>query len=89
MVGGLLHLYPLLPLNLLCLLPAIIWSVYLLYSGLPVLLGTDRMRGMLMASSLLGIFFVAAVGLAALTMILWVLGLGPDLGFDWRSSVAG
>ena len=87
MVGGLLHLYPLLPLNLLCLIPAVVWSVYLLYTGLPVVMGTDSVRGMLMASSLLAGFFVAAIGLAGLTMMLWALGLGPDLGFSWRLSV--
>ncbi len=89
MVGGLLHLYPLLPLNLMLLIPAILWSCYLLYTGVPVLLETDVPRGMLMASSMLGVFFAAAIALAALTMIMWTLGLGPDIGFDWRSSVAG
>ncbi len=87
MLGGLLHLYPLLPLNLLLLLPAIILSVYLLYTGLPVLLNIDEYRGMLMASALLGVFFVAAVSFAGLIMFLWVLGAGPDLGFYWRHSI--
>ncbi len=89
MAGGALHLYPLLPLNLLCLIPAILWSAYLLYTGVPILLGIDTSRGMLMASAILGVFFVAAVALAALTMALWTHGIGPNIGFDWRSSVAG
>ena len=89
MIGGVLHLYPLLPLNLLCLIPAILWSAYLLYTGIPALFGIETSRGMLMASSILGVFFVAAIGLAALTMVLWTHGIGPDLGFDWRSAVAG
>lgn len=89
MLGGVLHLYPLLPLNLLFLIPAIIWSVYLLYTGVPKLLGTDQARGVLMASSVLGVLFVAVAALAMLTIILWVNGLGPDIGFDWRLSVEG
>jgi len=89
MAGGLLHLYPLLPLNLLFLVPAILWSAYLLYTGIPRLLGIDVDRGMLMATSVLGVFFVAAVALAAFTMILWTLGVGPDIGFHWRSTVGG
>ena len=89
MAGGLLHLYPLLPLNLLLLIPALIFSCYLLYTGLPALLQIDVPRGMLMASSMLGVFFAATLALAALTMIMWTLGLGPDIGFDWRSSIAG
>ena len=89
MVGGVLHLYPLLPLNLLLLIPAILWSAYLLYTGVPALLEIDVDRGMLMSTSILGVFFVAAVALAAFTMILWTLGLGPDIGLDWRSSIGG
>lgn len=84
MLGGLLHLYPLLPLNILALVPALIWSAYLLYAGVPVALGVDARRGMLMASSMLGVFFAAALGFAALTMILWAHGVGPDLGFNRR-----
>ncbi len=89
MLGGILHLYPLLPLNLLCLIPAMLWSAYLLYTGIPVLFGIDASRGMLMASAILGVFFVAVVALAGLTMVMWTHGVGPDIGFDWRSSVAG
>ncbi len=89
MAGGFLHLYPLLPLNLLCLIPALVWSAYLLFTGLPVLLGTDPGRGMLMAASVLAAVFSAAVALAAITMILWTHGAGPDIGFNWRSSVGG
>lgn len=87
MLGGLLHLYPLLPLNLLAIIPALIWSVYLLYTGLPLMLGVDSSRGMLMASAMLGVFFVGVVSIAVLTMILWVNGIGPDIGFDWQTSV--
>ena len=89
MTGGVLHLYPLLPLNLLCLIPAIIWSAYLLYTGIPVLFGIDASRGMLMASAIAGVFFVAVVALGGLTMVFWTHGIGPDIGFNWRSSVAG
>lgn len=89
MVGGVMHLYPFLPLNLLCLIPAILWSCYLLYTGIPVLFQIDASRGMLMASSVLGIFFVSAIAVASFTMMVWTLGLGPDIGFDWRFSVAG
>ena len=33
--GGVLHLYPQAGINLLALIPAIVWSAYLLYAGLP------------------------------------------------------
>lgn len=87
--GGVLHLYPHAGLNLLALIPAVVWSAYLLYAGLPIAFGLDSARGMLMASAVLSCLFVAAVGLLGLTMILWVSGLGPDIGFEWRSAVFG
>lgn len=87
MVGGVIHLYPQLGVNLMLLVPAMMWSTYLLYTGLPVALKTGADRGMLMATSMLGVFFVAANALMILTMALWTLGLGPDIGFDWRLSV--
>ena len=87
--GGVLHLYPQAGINLLALIPAVVWSAYLLYAGLPVVFGLDSARGMLMASAVLGCLLVAAVGLLGLTMILWVWGFGPEIGFEWRSAVFG
>ena len=82
-------MYPQAGLNLLALIPAVVWSAYLLYAGLPVVFGLDAARGMLMASAVLGCLLVAAVGLLGLTMILWVWGFGPEIGFEWRSAVFG
>ncbi|MGI9305860.1 MAG: Yip1 family protein [Gammaproteobacteria bacterium] len=89
MLGGAAHLYPHLGLNLMLLAPAMMWSAYLLYSGLPAALGTNADRGMLMATSMLGVFFTAACALMTGAMLLWTLGIGPDIGFNWRFSVTG
>ena len=89
MLGGIAHLYPLLEFNLMLLAPAMMWSMYLLYTGLPKVLRTDADSGMLMATSMLGVFFVAANALMFISIALWTLGLGPDIGFDWRMSVSG
>ena len=78
--GGVAHLFPHVFLNLLVLIPALIWSMYLLYTGLPVALGIPPERGMLMASSLIGFLLVAAVTLLGVTVALWAAGVGPVLG---------
>ena len=78
--GAVGHLFPHVFLNLLVLIPALIWSMYLLYKGLPVALGTSEQRGMLMASSLIGFLLVAAVTLLGVTVALWAAGVGPLLG---------
>ncbi|WP_339867254.1 Yip1 family protein [Pseudohongiella nitratireducens] len=74
------HLVPDVFFNVLVLIPTMIWSMYLLYSGIAVALETVPERGMLMASSPVGWLLVAAVSLLGLSMGLWVMGIGPLLG---------
>ena len=79
-VGSIIHLYPHVFINILVLVPTLIWSMYLLYRGLPVVLQTSPERGMLMASSLIGYLLVAAVSLLGVTVVLWGQGIGPRVG---------
>lgn len=79
-VGSIIHLYPDVFINILVLIPTLIWSMYLLYRGLPVVLRISPQRGMLMASALIGYLLVAVVSLLGLTVALWAQGLGPSLG---------
>ena len=79
-VGSVAHLFPHVFLNLLVLIPMLLWSLYLLYTGLPVALGVSPERGMLMASSLVGFLLVAAVTLLCVTVALWATGVGPAMG---------
>jgi hypothetical protein len=76
-VGSVVHLYPHAFFNVVVLVPTLIWSIYLLYSGLPVLLKTDPGRGMLMASALLAYLLVSWVTLLGITAVLWSFGFGP------------
>jgi hypothetical protein len=79
-LASIAHLYPSVFFNLLVIIPAMIWSVYLLYTGIPVALNTPPERGMLMASAVVGWLLVAAVSLLGLSMALWTNGVGPLLG---------
>jgi hypothetical protein len=76
---GVMLLYPLLWLNLLLGLPALAYSVYLLYSGVPVMMGVSKERGFLFASAVLAVGLVVLVGVLAASVILWGVGLGPAL----------
>lgn len=78
-VASVAHLYPHVFLNILVLLPAVIWSMVLLYRGLPVVLHISGERGMLMASAIVGWLLVAMVSLLGLSAGLWTLGLGPSV----------
>ncbi len=79
-VASVVHLFPDVFVNVLVLIPTMIWSMYLLYKGIPIALETPPERGMLMASSLVGWLLVAAVSLLGMSMSLWTLGIGPLLG---------
>ena len=79
-VGSSIHLYPDVFINVLVLIPTLIWSMYLLYKGLPVVLKISPERGMLMASALIGVLLVALVSLLGLSVALWGRGIGPSLG---------
>lgn len=78
--GSVVHLYPDVFINVLVLVPVLIWSMYLLYKGLPIVLRISPQRGMLMASALIGYLLVAAVSLLGLTMFIWTHGIGPRIG---------
>ncbi len=79
-VASLAHLYPDVFVNILIIIPTMIWSMYLLYKGIPIALEITSEKGMLMASSLVGWLLVAAVSLLGISMTLWTLGVGPLLG---------
>lgn len=79
-VASVAHLYPNVFFNVLVLLPTVIWSMLLLYRGLPVVLHISGERGMLMASAIVGWLLVAMVSLLGLSVGLWTVGLGPSVG---------
>ena len=79
-VGSTIHLYPHVFINIMVLVPALIWSMYLLYKGLPIVLRISPERGMLMASALIAYLLVAAVSLLGVTVALWSHGFGPAVG---------
>lgn len=78
-VASVAHLFPHVFLNVLILIPALIWSMVLLYRGLPVVLQIPPERGMLMSSALVGWLLVAAVSLLGISVALWTIGLGPAI----------
>lgn len=78
-VGSIVHLFPHALINVVVLVPTLIWSMYLLYRGLPIVLKTDPARGMLMASSLIAYLLVAWVSLLGITVVLWSRGIGPRI----------
>ena len=80
---GVVQLYPALWLNYLIGLPALAYSIYLLYSGTEIMMELPRERAFLMASAILAVCLVALVGVLAATVTLWGLGIGPGFMIYW------
>jgi hypothetical protein len=74
---GFVELYPVLWVNLLFGLIALAHSVFLLYTGVPILMNISEDKGFLMSSALLALGLVALVSLLALTALLWGFGFQP------------
>ena len=74
---GLMQVYPVLWLNMLIGLPALAYTVYLLYSGLPIMMRIPTERGFLYSSAVMAVGLVALVAMLAMTALLWGMGLQP------------
>ncbi len=74
---GIVELYPVLWVNLLIGLVALAQAVYLLYSGVPILMDISEDKGFLMSSALLALGMVALVAMLAITALLWGFGYEP------------
>ena len=74
---GIMEVYPVLWLNMLLGLPALAYTVYLLYSGLPIMMEIPTERGFLYSSAVLAVGLIALVSLLGMTALLWGMGLQP------------
>ena len=76
-LSGIMLLYPVLWLNLLLGLPVLAYTVYLLYTGVPIIMGIPAERGFLFSTAVLAVGLVTLVAVLAATVILWDIGVGP------------
>lgn len=60
-------------------LPAIVYTVYLLYLGVPIMMDMSKEKAFLFSSAILAVGMVTLVGLLVTTAILWGLGLEPAI----------
>lgn len=75
---GVVQFYPVLWVNFLVGLPALAYTVYLLYSGVPVMMDISAERGFLFSSAVVTFGLVALVAMLAITVILWSFGFAPQ-----------
>ena len=75
---GIFELVPILWVNFLVGLPALGYTVVLLYTGLPVMMGISEEKGFLFSSAVLAVGLVALVTMMVATALLWGYGFAPQ-----------
>lgn len=76
-IAGAVGFYPILWLDMLIGVFAVCWSTYLLYTGIPIVMGIPETRGFLFASAVIGVSLVILVCLLVATTLLWEWGAMP------------
>jgi len=75
---GITALFPVLWFVVMACLAAMSYSVYLLYSGVPIMMNIPEGKGFIYASSVVTCGLVLLVGLLAASIIFFGVGLGPE-----------
>ena len=75
---GAMQLQPILWLNLLVGLPVLGYTVFLFYTGVPVMMEIPEERGFLFSSAVMAFGLVALVAVLAISVLLWSSGFGPN-----------
>lgn len=76
-VCGVTGFYPILWLDILLVVSAGCYTIYLLYLGVPIVMQIPKERGFLFASAMVAVGLVMMAGLLSLTVILWNMGAMP------------
>lgn len=76
-ICGLVGFYPVLWIDLLIGVVAVTWSVYLMYLGIPIVMGIPEERGFLFSSAILAIAMVILICLMVASVLLWDMGAAP------------
>jgi len=75
---GITALFPVLWFVAIAGLAAVAYSVYLLYTGVPILMNIPEEKGFMYSSSVVTCGLVLLVSLLGLTASMWTMGFGPE-----------
>ena len=77
-LSGFIALFPIPWLIMLVGIVAMGYTVYLMYTGIPIVMEIEPEKGFILASGVLTVGLVTMVGVMATTVILWGMGFGPQ-----------
>lgn len=74
---GIFNVYPSVWLNVIAMMVAGSYSVYLVYEGLPIVMNIDKDRAFMYSSSVITVGLVLMVTAMISTVLVWGMGVGP------------
>jgi Yip1 domain len=77
-IAGLVGFFPTLWLALVVSIAALSWSLYLLYTGIPIVMEVPQERGFLFASAVVAVCLVILIAIMGASVILWDMGAAPE-----------
>jgi len=78
LMAGIAALFPVLWFVTLAGLAAVSYSVYLLYSGVPIMMNIPEEKGFIYSSSVVTCGLVLLVAIMAFSAVMWTMGFGPE-----------
>ena len=78
MLAGMAGVYPSIWLNASVMMIAGAYSIYLIYSGIPILMSISKDRAFMYSSSVITVALVLLVTLRVGTVLVWSIGVGPE-----------
>lgn len=75
---GIVALFPVLWFVTIAGMIAVSYSIYLLYSGVPIMMNIPEEKGFIYSSSVVTCGLVLLVAIMAMSAILWTMGFGPE-----------
>lgn len=75
---GIAALFPVLWFVAMVGLAGVCYSVYLLYSGVPIMMNIPEEKGFIYSSSVVTCGLVLLVGIMAFSAVMWTMGFGPE-----------
>ena len=76
-LAGLVGFYPVLWVDLLIGIAAVSWSLFLLYKGVPIVMGLSSEQGFLYASAIVAVALVMLICIMGGSVLLWDFGATP------------
>ena len=77
-IAGIAGVMPVLWINAAATMLAAVYSIYLIYEGIPILMNIDKERGFLYSTSIVTVALVLLVSMRVGTVLFWVMVFGPE-----------